>query len=70
MKPRQEPKACCEDEAVVHKRKLHDEMFVRKLELYNEGLEKKLEFRRRAIANWRRLKVLLAILKLCGNQRL
>ena len=28
----------------------------------------KLEERRRAIANWRRLKVLLTILKLCGNR--
>ena len=39
-----------------------------KLELYNEKLSKKLERRRKAISNWRRLKIVLAILSLCDNR--
>ena len=51
-----------------HYRDLHDHMFVKKLEFFNEGLYHKLEVRRKAIANWRRLKVVLVVLKICGNR--
>ena len=47
---------------------MNDGIFIRKLEIFNEALYVKLEKRRRAIANWRRLKVVLAILKICGNR--
>ena len=59
---------CCPNLEVEHAKNLHDHLFVRKLEIFNERLNIKLEKRRKAIANWRRMKVVLAILKLCGNR--
>ena len=58
----------CDDADEALQRKLHDRVFVHKLELFNEKLFKKLEKRRKAFSNWRRLKIVLTILALCGNR--
>ena len=47
---------------------MSDYTAVRKLEAFNELIYKKMDRRRNAIQNWQRMKVLLAILKICGNR--
>ena len=47
---------------------MSDYTAVRKLEAFNEIIYKKMERRKAAIQNWQRMKVLLAILKICGNR--
>ena len=47
---------------------MSDYTAVRKLEAFNEIIYKKMDRRRNAIQNWQRMKVLLAILKICGNR--
>ena len=47
---------------------LNDYLAVKKMEVFNERLHDTLELRRRAINNWKRLKVVLAILKICGGR--
>ena len=47
---------------------MSDYTAVRKLEAFNDVIYKKMERRKKAIQNWQRMKVLLAILKICGNR--
>ena len=47
---------------------MSDYTAVRKLEAFNDIIYKKMERRKKAIQNWQRMKVLLAILKICGNR--
>ena len=47
---------------------MSDYTAVRKLEAFNDVIYKKIERRKKAIQNWQRMKVLLAILKICGNR--
>ena len=47
---------------------MSDYTAVRKLEAFNEVIYKKMDRRKKAIQNWQRMKVLLAILKICGNR--
>ena len=47
---------------------MSDYTAVRKLEAFNDQIYKKIQRRKDAIRNWQRIKVLLAILKICGNR--
>ena len=47
---------------------MSDYTAVRKLEAFNDIIYKKIQRRKDAIRNWQRIKVLLAILKICGNR--
>ena len=58
---------CCQSEDLIY-RNMSDYTAVRKLEAFNEVIYKKMDRRKKAIQNWQRMKVLLAILKICGNR--
>jgi len=56
---------CCAHETTED---LNNYIAIQKLEIFSDRLNQKLEVRTRAINNWKRIRVLLAILKICGGR--
>ena len=56
---------CCAPETTED---LDNYIAIQKLEMFSDRLNQRLERRTRAINNWKRLRVLLAILKICGGR--
>lgn len=59
------PNGCCAKEYDMNEKDL---IFVNELEQFETNLYDNLEVRKRAIGNWKRLRVLLVMLKLSGGK--
>ena len=46
----------------------HDLVFVDKLEAFSNRLHDDLETRARAMKNWKKLRILIVLFKICGNK--
>ena len=58
--------SCCEKR---HPTALqHDLVFVDKLEAFQNRLHDDLEVRTRAMKNWKKLRILIVLFKICGNK--
>ena len=59
---------CCKESTYIPKIKNFGPKTVMQLEKYNNNLFEDLAREKKAIKNWQRIKILIAILKLCGNK--
>ena len=47
----------------------YDALFIEKLNNFQSKLHNELEVRRRAIANWKRLRIIIVMLQFCGGRK-
>ena len=64
QKPARKPETCC----FTQPEHEQDLIFVNDLEIYERRLFENLEVRQRAIRNWKRLRVVLVMLRLAGGK--
>ena len=64
-KVKEKKPVCCGAKNTPHEKDL---LFVKKLEKYESRLHDDLEVRRRAINNWKKLRILLILLSICGGK--
>ena len=60
-----EPRKCCHNDS---NHSLYDLAFVENLEIFEMQLYDNIRMRKRAISNWKKVKVLLVMLKLSGGR--
>ena len=64
---REVEKSCCNKGMTKHDQDL---VFIKKLDAYQNQLYDNLEVRKRAVSNWRRIRVLLVLMKISGGKTL